>query len=107
MGRIWNFSAGPAALPEEVLLQAQAELLDSQQLWPPPTFSTICDWSGWVRLTMVLASAYARFTSSLRAKRGAWPVTLWQPPQRLFALMLSHRLMRNDCTSAVEGAGPV
>ena len=28
MGRIWNFSAGPAALPEEVLLQAQAELLD-------------------------------------------------------------------------------
>jgi len=28
MGRIWNFSAGPAALPEEVLLLAQAELLD-------------------------------------------------------------------------------
>lgn len=28
MTRIWNFSAGPAALPEEVLLQAQAELLD-------------------------------------------------------------------------------
>jgi phosphoserine aminotransferase len=28
MSRIWNFSAGPAALPEEVLRQAQAELLD-------------------------------------------------------------------------------
>ena len=28
MSRVWNFSAGPAALPEEVLLQAQAELLN-------------------------------------------------------------------------------
>ena len=28
MSRVWNFSAGPAALPEEVLLQAQAELLE-------------------------------------------------------------------------------
>lgn len=28
MTRLWNFSAGPAALPEEVLRQAQAELLD-------------------------------------------------------------------------------
>ena len=28
MSRIYNFSAGPAAIPEEVLLQAQAELLD-------------------------------------------------------------------------------
>jgi phosphoserine aminotransferase len=28
MGRIWNFSAGPAALPEEVLAQARDELLD-------------------------------------------------------------------------------
>jgi phosphoserine aminotransferase len=28
MTRIWNFSAGPAALPEEVLQQAQAEMLD-------------------------------------------------------------------------------
>ena len=28
MTRIWNFSAGPAALPEEVLKQAQEELLD-------------------------------------------------------------------------------
>ncbi len=27
-GRVWNFSAGPAALPEEVLLQARDELLD-------------------------------------------------------------------------------
>lgn len=28
MTRVWNFSAGPAALPEAVLRQAQAELLD-------------------------------------------------------------------------------
>ena len=28
MGRVWNFSAGPAALPEEVLRQAQDEMLD-------------------------------------------------------------------------------
>ncbi len=28
MGRVWNFSAGPAALPEAVLLQARDELLD-------------------------------------------------------------------------------
>ena len=28
MSRVWNFSAGPAALPEEVLRQAQEELLD-------------------------------------------------------------------------------
>jgi len=28
MSRVYNFSAGPAALPEEVLQQAQAELLD-------------------------------------------------------------------------------
>lgn len=28
MTRIWNFSAGPAALPEEVLRQAQEEMLD-------------------------------------------------------------------------------
>lgn len=28
MGRVWNFSAGPAALPQAVLEQAQRELLD-------------------------------------------------------------------------------
>lgn len=28
MSRVWNFSAGPAALPEEVLNQAAAEMLD-------------------------------------------------------------------------------
>ena len=31
MSRIWNFSAGPAALPEEVLQQAQEE---HQQPYP-------------------------------------------------------------------------
>ena len=28
MTRVYNFSAGPAALPEDVLQQAQAEMLD-------------------------------------------------------------------------------
>ena len=28
MSRVYNFSAGPAALPTEVLEQAQAEMLD-------------------------------------------------------------------------------
>lgn len=32
MARVYNFSAGPATLPEEVLQQAQAELLDWQGL---------------------------------------------------------------------------
>ena len=30
MRKVFNFSAGPAMLPEEVLLQAQAEMLDWQ-----------------------------------------------------------------------------
>jgi phosphoserine aminotransferase len=30
MSRVWNFSAGPAALPEDVLRQAQEEMLDWQ-----------------------------------------------------------------------------
>ena len=28
MSRVYNFSAGPAVLPEEVLKEAQAEMLD-------------------------------------------------------------------------------
>ena len=28
MSRVFNFSAGPAAIPDEVLIQAQTELLD-------------------------------------------------------------------------------
>ena len=30
MGRVYNFSAGPAVLPEEVLREAAAEMLDYQ-----------------------------------------------------------------------------
>ena len=30
MARVYNFSAGPAVLPEEVLLEAAAEMLDYQ-----------------------------------------------------------------------------
>ena len=73
-------------------MSAQAWLLDSQQLWPPATFATMRDWSGCTRLTTV-GSAYARFTSSLRANCGVWPVALWQPPQRLLALMFSQKLI--------------
>ena len=29
MGRVYNFSAGPAVLPEEVLKEAAEEMLDS------------------------------------------------------------------------------
>ena len=28
MGRVYNFSAGPAVLPEPVLAEAQAEMMD-------------------------------------------------------------------------------
>ncbi len=31
MGRVYNFSAGPAVLPEEVLQEAAAEMLDYQE----------------------------------------------------------------------------
>ena len=30
MGRVYNFSAGPAVLPKEVLQEAAAEMLDYQ-----------------------------------------------------------------------------
>ena len=30
MARVYNFSAGPAVLPEEVLVEAAAEMLDYQ-----------------------------------------------------------------------------
>ena len=37
MSRVYNFSAGPAVLPEEVLKEAAAEMLDTTeqecQLW--------------------------------------------------------------------------
>ena len=57
--------------------------------------------------TTPLAAAYARLMSSRRANIGVWPpVSLWQVPQRLFAWMLSQRLLLNYCTSGVDGAGP-
>ncbi len=31
--RKWNFCAGPAAIPEEVLIEAQNELLGVGSLW--------------------------------------------------------------------------
>ena len=38
MGRVYNFSAGPSMLPEKVLKQAQAELLEGkgQQIGKEP-----------------------------------------------------------------------
>ena len=33
MSRVYNFSAGPSALPESVLQQAQQEMLDWQRQW--------------------------------------------------------------------------
>jgi hypothetical protein len=60
-----------------------------------------------VRFTTPFAAWYAWFTSSLRANIGVWPFALWHEPQRLLALMFSHRLMRKACTSALAEAGPV
>src|SRR5512138_504515 len=113
-GSSWILRSPPAAVaPAQFVIHvvrmlAHAALLASQQLWPPPTFTTIIESFGDARSTTRLAAAYARFTSSLRANIGVWPPdTLWQVPQRLSAWMLSHRLILNDCTSAVAGAGPV
>ena len=33
MSRVYNFSAGPAVLPEEVLKEAAAEMLDYRGMW--------------------------------------------------------------------------
>jgi hypothetical protein len=89
-----------------VRIVAQVELLASQQLWPPPTFATIIESLGEVSVTTLFAAAYARFTSSLRANIGVWPPsTLWHVPQRFIGRMLSQRLILNDCTSGVFGAG--
>ena len=59
-------------------------------------------------VTTPLAAEYAKLMSSRRANIGAWPpVSLWHVPQRLFAWMLSQRLILNSCTSGVVGAGPL
>ena len=81
----------------------------SQQLCPPLTLTTIVEVEGCARFTTVFASAYARFTLSLRAKFGicAGVVALWHWPQRFWPRMLFHRLTSKACTSAVAGAGPV
>src|SRR6201988_2602804 len=89
------------------MMSAHAESADSQQLWRPRTFTTMRESGGWVRLTTVFAASYARLTSSLRANIGTSPPAPWHWPERLVALMFSHRLMRNACTSAVAGGGPL
>ena len=33
MARVYNFSAGPAVLPEEVLKEAAEEMLDYRGMW--------------------------------------------------------------------------
>ena len=98
----------PAQLrTQTAIVSAQAELADSQQLWPSPTLVTRRDCSGCDSVTSWTASWYARLTSSVRAKRGAWPAAVWQAPQRLPDFTFSHTLSLNACTSAVAGAGPV
>ena len=110
--RSWMVLPPDAVAPAQlrthtVMVSPQAEFADSQQLWPPPTLVTRRDWSGVGSVTRAVASWYARFTSSLRAKRGDWPVALWQAPQRLLALTFSQRLSLNAWTSAFAGAGPL
>src|SRR5579862_41793 len=107
---IW---VAPAVAPpaqfliQVVMMSAQAWALDNQQLWPPPTLTTISDWSGCERLTTVRAALYARLTSSERANCGVWPPAWWQLPQRSGVSMYCQRLTLKACTSAVAGAGPV
>ena len=96
-------------LIQVVKIWPQADGSASQQLWPPDTLVTIIEVDGWLRFTTVLACAYARFTSSLRAKFGicAGVVELWQAPQRFWPRTLFQKLTSKACTSAVAGAGPV
>src|SRR5882757_9964396 len=65
----------PPEAPAQLLIQVvniwpQALGSLSQQLCPPLTLTTMREVDGCCRLTTVLACAYARFTSSLRAKFG-------------------------------------
>ena len=100
--------------PAQLLIQVvkiwpQALLSASQQLWPPLTLVTMREVEGEDKLTTVLACAYARFTSSLRAKFGIWAgeVALWHCPQRFCTRMLFQKFTWKACTSAVAGGGPV
>src|SRR5580692_12569493 len=109
----WVADAVPVA-PAQLLIQVvkiwpQALLSANQQLWPPLTLVTMSEVDGFARLTTVLAWAYARFTSSLRAKFGicAGEVALWHWPQRFWTRTLAQKLTEKACTSAVAGAGPV
>src|SRR5258706_5490980 len=104
----------PPEAPAQLLIQVvniwpQALGSLSQQLCPPLTLTTMREVDGCCRLTTVLACAYARFTSSLRAKFGicAGEVALWHCPQRFCTRTLFQKLTAKACTSEVAGAGPV
>ena len=97
-------SAGepPPEAPAQLLIQVvkiwpHALGSANQQLWPPLTLVTISEADGCARLTTVLAWAYARFTSSLRAKLGicAGVVALWHWPQRFCTRTLFQKLTSN------------
>ncbi len=95
------------ALIQVSMVSAQALGSATQQLCPPPTFSTSSDWSGCVKFTSGPTAWYARFTSSERANIGDWPPSWWHAPQRSDCRTFSHRLILKACTSALEAAGPV
>jgi len=90
---------------ERAILDVTAELL----LRHGYNKVTMSDVAGCARLTTVLACAYARFTSSLRAKFGicAGEVALWHCPQRFCTRTLFQKFTSKAWTSAVAGAGPV
>src|ERR1700733_12413771 len=105
---------GDPVAPAQLLIQVvkivpQACGSASQQLWPPLTLVTMSDVEGCDRLTTVLACAYARFTSSLRAKFGicAGEEALWHWPQRFCTRTLFQKFTWNAVTSAVAAGGPV
>jgi hypothetical protein len=114
----WIVLVPPLAVPAiqfstqvcSVVVQAwiAALLPPSQQLWPLAIFWTISELPGSVRLMSWSASAQARLTSSLRAKRGSW-VAPWHPAQRATPPLrtLVQRAFMKVWISAVAGGGPV
>ena len=69
MARIYNFSAGPAVLPEEVLQEAQAELVDFK--------GAATDFATPRVAAALVAAAVAFATRSTLKTLGAGMAALW------------------------------
>ena len=60
MSRVYNFSAGPAVLPEEVLKEAAAEMLDYKGSRPKEAFVYPCQASGGIGAFFYHRERYSR-----------------------------------------------